>query len=218
LVVSPESFIKNSFIADIRFTIGIQHSIVFRRFPQPKIMITKRKQQRPDSSSLNFLRSLLFGAMGFLMACSITACGKKNVQISSQEWQGSKEERIEKITKLLSKSTPLPGPLLDAHFVEEKTGDGRLGPSDFESFYALTIATADLPAWKAALSKSKPANTFSNAAEIKRAAPSKAEPWWVTEADLGKLEFYSPQSLTGNANGWVGMSADGKIYVHVFTM
>jgi hypothetical protein len=181
-------------------------------------MIAKQNQNRPESSRQNLLHNLFVGTMGILMACSLSACGEKNAQTSSHGIQGSKEERTAKITKMLSKSAPLPGTLLDAYFVEEKTGDGRLGPSDFKSFYALTVAPEDLPAWKVALSKSKLENTFSNAAEIKHAAPAKAEPWWVTEADLGKLEFYSPQSLTGNANGWVGISADGKIYVHVFTM
>ena len=181
-------------------------------------MITNQKQNRPESSHQNFIPNLLAGIMGILMACSITACGKKNAQTSSHETGGSKAERVAVITKQLSKSAPLPGPLLDAHFVEEKTGDGRLGPSDIKSFYALTVATADLPAWKAALSKSKSANMSSNEDEIKRAAPAKSEPWWVNGADLGKLEFYSPQALTGNANGWVGISADGRIYIHVFTM
>ncbi len=168
--------------------------------------------------NLRLGRSTLAGASGIVFAFSMTACGQKNARIATHEVDGSQAQRVTEITKMLSRSAPLPGPLLDAHFVEEKTGDGRLGPSDFKSFYALTVAVADLPAWKAALSKSKPANTFSNDAEIKRAAPAKAEPWWVNSADVGTLEFHSPQSLTGNANGWVGIAADGKIYIHVFTM
>lgn len=156
--------------------------------------------------------------MGILMACSITACGKKNAQVASQEIGGSQAERVAEIIKLLNQSGPLPGPLLDARFVEEKTGDGRLGPSDFKSFYALTVGPADLPAWKAALSKSPPWNKFSNDDEIKRAAPKTAQPWWVNGADLSKLEFFSPHSLTGNANGWVGIAPDGRIFIHVFTM
>ena len=122
------------------------------------------------------------------------------------------------ISKLLSKTAPLPGSLLDAHFVEEQTGDGRLGPSDFKAFYALTVAPADLPAWRAALSESKTWNRFANDEDIRRAAPKKAQPWWVSGADLGALEFYSPQSLTGRFNGWVGIAPDGRIFVYSFTM
>jgi len=70
----------------------------------------------------------------------------------------------------------------------------------------------------AALSKAKTWNHFSNDEEIKRAAPKKAQPWWVSGADLGALEFYSPHSLTGRANGWVGIAPDGRIFVYSFTM
>lgn len=93
-----------------------------------------------------------------------------------------------------------------------------LGPSDYFAFYVLTVATADLPVWKAALSKSETWNQYANDDEIKRAAPEKARPWWVNEADLGALEFYSPHVLTGRSNGWVGISSDGRIYVYTFTM
>ncbi|MCX6872441.1 MAG: hypothetical protein NTW21_01330 [Verrucomicrobia bacterium] len=131
---------------------------------------------------------------------------------------GTRAERVAKITKQLSRAAKLPGPLLDAHFVEEQTGDGRLGPSDFKAFYALTVAPADIPTWRAALSKSKTWNHFSNDEDIKRAAPKKAQPWWVNGADLGKLEFYSSHSLTGRANGWAGIAPDGRIFIYAFTM
>ena len=131
---------------------------------------------------------------------------------------GTQAERVAKITKQLSRAGKLPGQLLDAHFVEEQTGDGLLGPSDFKAFYALTVAPADLPAWRAVLSKSKTWNWFANDEDIKRAAPKKTQPWWVNGADLGALEFYGPHSLTGSANGWVGIAPDGRIFIHVFTM
>jgi hypothetical protein len=40
-----------------------------------------------------------------------------------------------------------------------------------------------------------------------------AQPWWVTPNDFGALEFYSPKSLTGRNNGWVGIAPDGRIFV-----
>ena len=81
-----------------------------------------------------------------LILCGMTACSKKPAE-SSHEIEGTKAERIAAISKLLSKTVPLPSPLLDAHFVEEQIGDGRLGPSDFKTFCGLTVSTADLPAW-----------------------------------------------------------------------
>jgi len=155
--------------------------------------------------------------LSLLILCAMTACSKKPAE-SSREVDGTTTERVAEISKLLSKKVPLPSSLLDAHLVEEQIGDGRLGPSDFESFCALTVSPTDLPAWKAALSKSTTWNRFSNHEEIKRAAPKKAQPWWVSGAELDALEFYSPHSLTGCANGWVGIAPDGKIFVYYFTM
>jgi hypothetical protein len=155
--------------------------------------------------------------LALLLLCTAAACSPKPPE-SSQTIDGTTLERVAVISKLLSKTAPLPSSLLDAHFVEEQTGDGRLGPSDFKAFYALTVAPADLPAWRAALSESKTWNRFANDEDIRRAAPKKAQPWWVSVADLGTLEFYSPQSLTGRFNGWVGIAPDGRIFVYSFTM
>jgi len=144
----------------------------------------------------------------------LVACDSKR----SHEVTGTQAERVAAVSKLLSKTALLPSSLLDAHFVEEQTGDGILGPSDFNAFCALTVAPADLPAWRVALSKVQTWNHFSNDEEIKRAAPKKAQPWWVKGADLSALEFYSPYSLSGRPNGWVGIAPDGRIFVYSFTM
>lgn len=156
----------------------------------------------------------LIKSIGLFLICTMAACDSK----PSNELTGTQAERVAAVPKLLSKTDPLPSSLLDAHFVGEQTGDGGFGPSDFKAFYALTVAPADLPAWRAALSKVKTWNHFSNDEEIKRAAPKKAQPWWVSGADLGALEFYSPHSLTGRANGWVGIAPDGRIFIYSFTM
>jgi len=155
--------------------------------------------------------------LALLILCAMTACSKKPAE-SSREIDGTTVERVAAISKLLSKKVPLPSSLLDAHFVEEQIGDGRLGPSDFKAFCALTVSAADLPAWKAALSKSTTWGLSSSDGAIKRAAPKNAQPWWVSEGDLDALEFYSPHSLTGRANGWIGIAPDGRIFVYTFTM
>lgn len=117
------------------------------------------------------------------------------------------------VTRQLGNGAKLPGPLLDAHVVEEQTGDGKLGPSDFTAFYALTVAPADLPAWHAALAATPVVNSSGS-----YAAPKKAEPWWVSEADFKELKLYGPKSLTGRFNGWVGIAPDGRIFICAFTM
>ena len=162
------------------------------------------------------LLAALTKTLTLLILCAITACSEKPTE-SSREIDGTTAERVAAISKLLSKKVPLPSSLLDAHFVEEQIGDGRLGPSDFKSFCALAVSPADLPAWKGALSKSTTWNNPNDEA-IKRAAPKKAQSWWVSGADLDALEFYSPHSLTGRANGWIGIAPDGRIFVYTFTM
>ena len=148
-----------------------------------------------------------------VLLASLSACSPKGTAQSTHTVDGTPSERVAAITKQLARNTKLPGRLLDAHFLEEQTGDGRLGPSDFVAFYALTVDPADLPAWRAA----QPAPPMAKN-DIQYAAPKKAQPWWVTQEDFAKLEFYSPKSLTGRVNGWVGLSPDGRIFIYSFTM
>jgi hypothetical protein len=166
----------------------------------------------------NMTKSIAVIACQLVLLLSLGACSPKPTAPSSYEVSGTPAERVAEVSKIVAKHSPLPSPLLDAHFTEEKIGDDRLGPADFKTFYALTVAPADLPAWKAALSQAKPWNRFSNDDEIRRVVPTKAQPWWVNAADLGKLEFFSPHLLTGNANGWAAIAPDGRIFVYVFTM
>lgn len=148
----------------------------------------------------------------------VTSCGPRS---SSTEQSASPaatkpvsvEERVEIITKQLSRKGKLPGVLLDAQFLEEKVGDGVLGPSDFHAFYALTVPVADLPAWRAALKGS-----LLDKSTSAYAAPKAATPWWVSKADYEKLDLFGPNLLTGRFNGWVGLSANGHIFIYAFTM
>ena len=141
----------------------------------------------------------------------MTACSPKGPAEASHEINGAQAERVAAVSALLSKRAPLPSPMVDAHFVEEQTGDGQLGPSDFAAFYALTVAPADLAAWRSALPEAQNSPP-------QYVAPKQARPWWLTEDDFRGLTFYSPKSLTGRSNGWVGIAPDGRIFVYAFTM
>ncbi len=68
-------------------------------------------------------------------------------------------ERVGKISKIVSKTAPPPSPIIDAHFVEEQIGDGRIGPSDFTSFCVLTVGPDYLAAWRSALHPIESQNT-----------------------------------------------------------
>jgi hypothetical protein len=166
----------------------------------------------------NMTTSFSLIASHLLLLLLLAGCSPKTAAHASGELAGTQAERVAAVSKWLGRHCPLPSPLLDAHFMKEQNGDGRLGPSDVKTFYAITVRPTDLPAWKTALSQSKPWNRFSNDDEIKRAAPTKAQPWWVNGADLSQLEFFSPYLLTGRANGWTGIAPDGRIFVFSFTM
>jgi len=167
-----------------------------------------------QESAQSGIRSKTLGRMSvLLLVFSMAACTPKGVSRSSYEVEGSKEERAAAVSKLISKASALPGPLLDARFIEEQTGHGQLGPSDFAAFYALDVAPGDLAAWRAALppmNQSQAVRTY--------AAPRQATAWWVNDEDFKHLEIFSPKSLTGRENGWVGIAPDGRIFIYAFTM
>ena len=151
--------------------------------------------------------------LALLLLCSMTACSSKRPAESSREISGTQGERIARVSPLISKLAPLPSPIFDAHFIEEQTGDGQLGPSDFAAFYALTVAPADLAAWRSALPTIETQNT-----PAKYVTPKQPRSWWLTHDDFLGLTFYSPKSLTGRSNGWVGITPDGRVFVYAFTM
>lgn len=98
----------------------------------------------------------LMKPLALLLLCPMAACRPAG---SSRETSGTQAERVAAVSKLVTRHSPLPSPLLDANFVEEQTGDGRLGPSDFKSFCALSVAQANLPAWRAPLAPLEAQNT-----------------------------------------------------------
>lgn len=147
------------------------------------------------------------GAATCLLACLLAACTPE--RSATHEVSGTQGERVAAVTRIIRKNAPLPSALSDAHFVEEQTGDGQLGPSDFRAFYALTVPVADLGAWRSALPATATPPEF--------VAPRSAHPWWLSAEDLPNLTFYSPQPLTGRSNGWVGIAPDGRIFIFTFT-
>jgi hypothetical protein len=174
---------------------------------------------------LAYIKRQLCGASLFIaIICLFGGCNPGNTtgsrgvsNVSSSSVAPSTETdikvRVANITKQLSRSGNLPGALLDAHFLEEKIGDGVLGPSDFFAFYALKIPVADIPAWQAALATSPVVNNSGTFA-----SPKSPVPWWISEEEFFKLELFGPKPLTGRYNGWLGISPDGRIFIYSFTM
>ena len=156
----------------------------------------------------------MMGALLLPVLSPLTACSPKRPLELTYEITGTRAERVSAVSRILATHKPLPGALLDAYFVEQQTGDGYLGPSDFVSFCVLTVAAADLPAWRAAMSPIEPQNSPPN-----HEVPKKEVPWWLSPAEFKALEFYSPSTFGGRANGWIGIQSEtGRIFVFTFTM
>lgn len=150
-----------------------------------------------------------------LLVCLLGACRPaRGPQWSVFELTGTKEERVKIMMAMITKRTPLPGPLLDASFLEEKIGDGVLGPSDFREFYVLTVAPDDVPAWTKLIASLKTPELRPEYAE-----PKQRPDWWLDPGSFPALKLVSPQKITGRIHGWAGIApAEGKIYIYSFTM
>jgi|GEM_PF-3245881 len=152
--------------------------------------------------------------LSILSVCLITACQPSSrtqlapPQIS--EVEGTKAQRIETVTKILVNQEPLPSPLQDAYFLQQKIGDGELGPSDYVSFAMLDINPGDLSAWRSKLLLLKKRPGY--------AQPQSLKDWWVTAADYPTLELYELSPYTNRIHGWIGIDPKtSKIYVFTFT-
>ncbi|HBJ86642.1 MAG TPA: hypothetical protein DDZ88_22850 [Verrucomicrobiales bacterium] len=118
------------------------------------------------------------------------------------------------MTAMITKHMPLPGPLLDASFLEEQIGDGVLGPSDFRAFYVLTVAPDEIPAWTKLMALMKTPDLMPEYAK-----PKQKPDWWLDPGSFPTLKLFSPQKITGRIHGWAGIApAEGKIYIYTFTM
>jgi hypothetical protein len=149
-----------------------------------------------------------------LIVCllALTACSKNSApRRSIHEVTGSSTERIAGVTAVITTHKVPPTAILDAHFVEEQTGDNVLGPSDFQAFYFLEVAPGDVSQWTQILTP------LGTAAEY--AAPAQPRDWWIARDSFASLQFYKPNILTGRIHGWIGVSQQtGRIYIFTFTM
>jgi|ERR1041384_3619123 hypothetical protein len=142
----------------------------------------------------------------------LTACSKSSAPKSSvHEVTGSSTERVAGVSAIITKHKAPPTAILDAHFVEEQTGDGVLGPPDFRAFYCIEVAPQDVLQWMQILTP------LGAAAEYD--APSQPRDWWIARDTFASLQFYKPDILTGRVHGWIGVAQrTGRMYIFTFTM
>jgi hypothetical protein len=158
----------------------------------------------------------LLPVLALVMGFVCPACGKRETPVHIAEVVGTPAERSAKVEAFLLRHAPaLPGPISDAHLLEERTGDGNLGPSDFSCFVAFTVPLHDLERWTATFAPLESHNH-----PVRFSSPGNTScPWWIKSHRFTRLKFHSPRSLAGRDHGWIGVDdAAGRIFLHVFTM
>ncbi len=95
-----------------------------------------------------------------------------------------------------------------AEQVQERIGDGVLGPSDVVTFTVFRMQEAALAAWSPKGSKRTGRPTY---------VSPKAMPNWVGRTDFEQLEFFDASALAPQS-GWVGVARTrGNVYVFTAT-
>lgn len=152
----------------------------------------------------------LFRFVIIVCLVALTACNRAP-RFSVYEITGSRSERVAGVSTIIAKHKALPTSIIDAHFVQEQTGDNSLGPADFRAFYSIEIAPQEISQWMKILTPL--------GATAKFDAPARPRDWWIARETFASLQFYKPDILTGRVHGWIGVSQQtGRIYIFAITM
>jgi hypothetical protein len=182
----------------------------------PEALAVPLRGRRHGPAVAQFDRSTklhaLFRFISFTCLLALAACSRTNApRTSHHEFTGSSSERVAAVTAIITKHKAPPTAMLDAQFLEEQTGDGNLGPSDFRAFHFVEVAPQDVARWTEVLTP------LSGTAEYN--APVQPREWWIARDAFASLQFYKPDILTGRVHGWIGVSQQtGRIYIFTFTM
>jgi len=148
-----------------------------------------------------------------LLSTLFTGCFDNKPEETLFELVGSKEERIEALNKiLLRENESLPSPLRNAYLLEVKIGDGRMGPSDYQTYCSFEVAPSEIERWIEDLG-----------APIEKPLPFEMPEldrfWWPDRETLKQLAFHPGKSLSGRVNSWAAIDPKaGRIHVYSFTL
>lgn len=147
------------------------------------------------------------------LALPLLACRRDRNDGAIHVMSGSTPERIELVTRMLRAPDSLTSTIRDAQFIEERIGDGRLGPSDFQAYTVLAVDPATIARWTAVLPP-----LAADAGPVGHVAPRSAPEWWVREAEFARLRFFGTSTVTSRTTGWIGVdSARAMLYIYTFT-
>lgn len=128
-----------------------------------------------------------------------------------QELSGTKADRASAIARLLPTVAPyaeLSDAIEDAYLIEQKFGDGVLGPADYCSYFWIAVPPEQVGRWKSVLQPITKAPPY----EVPPTNPS----WWLTPADFDLLPKYDPFPLF-QRDGWIAVDARGAIFARTCT-
>ena len=111
----------------------------------------------------------------------------------------------------LGKRVKVPGEIRDVWYVEERIGDGFLGPSDYRAFLVLQVRGEDVRGWERLLKPLAQAAGYT--------APETPRSWWVSQEEFQRLHLFEPAPLARSTHGWAAVAPDsGRIYVFSYSM
>lgn len=121
------------------------------------------------------------------------------------------EERISTMKKIIGPISSVPSKILDAHYIETKIGDGRIGPSDYYFYAFIKVSKGEVKKWSQNLKEPYNGVTQFSSPEI-------SKNWWLTKKKFTNLKLYETKTYFGRYNGWLAVDDENdQIFVHTYT-
>ena len=100
---------------------------------------------------------------------------------------------------------------MNAHYVETKIGNGRIGPSDYYFYASIKVSKGEVKKWSQNLKEPYNGVTQFSSPEI-------SKNWWLTKKKFTNLKLYETKTYFGRYNGWLAVDDENdEIFVHTYT-
>ena len=121
------------------------------------------------------------------------------------------EERISTMKKIIEPISSVPSKIMDAHYIETKIGNGRIGPSDYYFYASIKVSRGEVKKWYQNLKEPYNGVTQFSSPEI-------SKNWWLTKKKFTNLKLYETKTYFGRYNGWLAVDDENdEIFVHTYT-
>ena len=121
------------------------------------------------------------------------------------------DERISTMNKIIGPISSVPSKIFDTHYFENKTGDGRIVPSDFYFYAYIEVSIGEVKKWSQNLKE--PYNGVSQFS-----SPEIFKNWWLTKNKFTNLKLYETKTYFGRYNGWLAVDDENEeILLYTYT-